>query len=390
MGSWFSNVHIRKNETASEEKVIEFIRGWMASKQYVPCAAETDADGAVAMIAEEDCQWISVYSDLLSFENPGKYTEIATPLSAELHTDVLGISCFDSDYLYLNLVNADEEVNGWVGIGKGAELGIKRRNSLTPWKKKVADYPAFSAAAKESYICADEFLSVAAPHLGLPVDQSATSLDYLKDEELNAQASYLYFRAEYEKLDARVPKLASCYLRYALPCLNGKENKMAALNVGTASKGLTICFMGPFVEHEEISFEDVTIKDLAGKQCYYPLLKKIQLSDGQWAYVGHIADYEILPAIPKRITDARRRRLEDERIIWIYFTPYGNPRKMLDVTVSIFPDENPQGQAIWNVWHRHGSKSAFIKYHNKTWKMLRNFESEENCLPLFKESDFDD
>jgi hypothetical protein len=97
-----------------------------------------------------------------------------------------------------------------------------------------------------------------------------------------------------------------------------------------------------------------------------------------------------LPAIPKRITDARRRRLEDERIIWIYFTPYGNPRKMLDVTVSIFPDENPQGQAIWNVWHRHGSKSAFMKYHNKTWKMLRNFESEENSYPLFKESDFDD
>ena len=390
MGSWFCNLQIRKKENVTKDAVLGALVEFMKNRGYLPVEKAEEANATVAIVADTQCPWISVYSDGLMHDDSDSCSAIATPVSARLHTDVVGIACFDSDYLYLNLVNADEEVNGWVGIGKGAELGIKRRNSLTPWKKKVADYPAFSAAAKESYICADEFLSVAAPCLGLPVEQSATSLDYLKNEELNAQAIYLYFCAEDENLDTRVPKLASCYLRYALPCLNGKKNKMAALNVGTASKGLTICFMGPFVEHEEINFEDVTIKDLAGKQCYYPLLKKKQLPDGQWAYVGHVADYEILPAIPKRITDARRRRLEDERIIWIYFTPYGNPRKMLDVTVSIFPDENPQGQAIWNVWHRHGSKSAFIKYHNKTWKMLRNFESEENCYPLFKESDFDD
>ena len=390
MGSWFCNLQIRKKEGVTKDAVLESVAEFMKNRGYLPVEKAEEADATVAIVADTQCPWISVYSDGLMHDDPDSCSAIATPVSARLHTDVVGIACFDSDYLYLNLVNADEELNGWVGIGKGSELGIKRRNTLTPWKKKVADYQAFAAAAKESYICADEFLSVAAPCLDLPMEQSATSLDYLKNEDLNAQACYYHFHMEDEANDTRVPKLADCYSHYALPCLDGKKNKMAALNVGTASKGLTICFMGPFVEHEEISFEDVTIEDLTGKQCFCPLLKKKQLPDGQWAYVGHVADYEILPAIPNRITDAKRRQLEDERIIWVYFTPHGNPRKMLDITVEIFPDENPQGKAVWNVWHRHGSKSAFIKYHNKTWKMLRNFESEENCYPLFKESDFDD
>lgn len=55
MGSWFSNFHIRKNDTAEEANVIGFIREWMASKQFAPCAAETDADGAFAIVTGDDC-----------------------------------------------------------------------------------------------------------------------------------------------------------------------------------------------------------------------------------------------------------------------------------------------------------------------------------------------
>ena len=100
MGSWFSNIHIRKNETATEETIEKCIGKIMASKHYLPCTSEIDADGAIAVVVSEDCCWISIYSDLLSLEVPSKCAEIMAPLSSELHTDVLGISCFDSDYLY--------------------------------------------------------------------------------------------------------------------------------------------------------------------------------------------------------------------------------------------------------------------------------------------------
>ena len=231
MGSWFSNVHIRKNETASEEKVIEFIREWMASKQYAPCAAETDADGAVAMIAEEDCQWVSVYSDLLSFENPGKYTEIATPLSAELHTDVLGISCFDSDYVYLNLVNRAEKTDAWIGIGSASGLGIKRRSGLSAWKKKVSDFQAFSESAKKDYVCAEEFLAAVERCLELSAIQSSASYEYLKNFELDKKAKYFYFKLP-EDMKTKEPVQLVSHTYSCMPCVLEKPSIVDGINVG--------------------------------------------------------------------------------------------------------------------------------------------------------------
>ena len=144
MGSWFSNIHIRKNETATEETIEKCIGKMMASKHYLPCTSEIDADGAIAVVVSEDCCWISIYSDLLSLEVPSKCAEIMAPLSSELHTDVLGISCFDSDYLYLNLINTSDKTDAWIGIGSASGLGIKRRSGLSAWKKKVSDFHVFS------------------------------------------------------------------------------------------------------------------------------------------------------------------------------------------------------------------------------------------------------
>ena len=92
MGSWFSNLHIRKNATITEASVAEYVQKLMSARQFMPAASEAEADGAVAIVAGDDCQWISVYSDLLSLEDPGECTEIATRLSSELQTDILGIS----------------------------------------------------------------------------------------------------------------------------------------------------------------------------------------------------------------------------------------------------------------------------------------------------------
>ena len=65
MGSWFSNIHIRKNETATEDAIEKYIARIMSSKHYLPCVSEIDADGAIAIVTCDDCRWISLYSDLL-------------------------------------------------------------------------------------------------------------------------------------------------------------------------------------------------------------------------------------------------------------------------------------------------------------------------------------
>ena len=160
MGSWFSNLHIRKTEEITRERVCNCIKDSLAEKKCTQVECADDADFVVAVYIASNSNWISVCSQAFAHDDPDSCKNIAAPLSAQLHTDVLGIACFDSDYFYLNLINAEESVDAWIGIGAGKELGITRRNNVTAWKKKVADYPAFSAAVKGAYICADGFLTV--------------------------------------------------------------------------------------------------------------------------------------------------------------------------------------------------------------------------------------
>ena len=139
MGSWFSNMNIRRSQAVTVDAVAQVLGQMMAERGYEAAGSAQDADGVLVLLAGADSEWITICSDLLPLEEPEQFALLGNALSAEFHTDVLGIACFDSDYLWLNLLNADEKIDGWVGIGSGKELGFSRRNKLTPWKKKVRD-----------------------------------------------------------------------------------------------------------------------------------------------------------------------------------------------------------------------------------------------------------
>lgn len=389
MGSWFSNLHVRKTETITNEIVCDYIKNALAEKKYILEESAQDADVIVAVLTEQDSQWISICSQAFAHDDPDSCKAVAAPLSAQLHTDVMGIACFDSDYLYLNLINAEENADAWVGIGAGKELGITRRNNVTAWKKKVSEYPSFSAAAKGAYPCADEFLTAAESCLGLSAEQGSVSLDYLKETSLQQDVMFLYFRQE-EQTRSTGPDLRICYMQYAFPCFAGKENSVTFLNIGDEFQGVSVYFLGPYVEQDEITFCDVKMGYL-----WEPLLdlelKKMQLPDGQWAYGCHIPDILIPAGVRGRMKQEKRYYLERERMRNISFIPQGNPRKMLDITVLIVPDGKPDNQAMWNIWHQHGSKEGFIKHYNKIWKQVRAFEEDpDQCLPFLKIEDFDE
>lgn len=391
MGSWFSNIHIRKNETATEETVEKYIGKIMASKHYLPCTSETDADGAVAIVASEDCCWISIYADLLSLEDPSKCAEIMVPLSSELHTDVLGISCFDSDYLYLNLINTADKTDAWLGIGSASGLGIKRRSGISAWKKKVSDFQAFSESVKKKYVFAEEFLAAVERCLELPTVQSSASYEYLKDFELDKKAKYFYFKLP-EDMKTKEPVKLVPRMYSGMPCFLDKPGVVDGINVGGESRGLSVYFIGPYVENDEITFSDVCFVKWKNNQTEtIPFdLTKVQLADGQWAYYYHDPGFRIPAKVDDRLPMSKRMRAENEHSIIVRFIPHGNHRKILDITVVLVPDKNPEGQTGWNVWHHWGSKKAFIDHYNAAWEKNWSWSSylTENRIVL-KEEDFD-
>lgn len=389
MGSWFSNLNIRKSDTVNLEATKEQLIRWMQTRQYEMTDSAEEADGVLVILTAEDSEWITVCTDLVALEEPEQSAELGAALSEALCSDALGIACFDSDYLWMNLRNAQEQIDGWVGIGSGKELGFTRRNKLTPWKKKVSDYARFAQCAKEDYIIADGFLMDTADCLGLPHRLSNASVRYMKDIDPEGKATYLYFRQQ-DNTRAK-EKVRMAHYDSGLPCLVGYESYLQAINLGLAGTGLRIWFLVPCVETDEVTFDNVRLR--IGNNEMPLVLTKAQLEDGRWAWCWHDPELSIPPAVTGRMKKEKRWELERQRQFTVLFTPRGNSRKTLDIQIGFVPDENPEGGTWWYVWRKYGSKEAFIKNHNKTWKWCWSMkdpeDDERGYLPLLKLTDFD-
>lgn len=83
MGSWISNISIRKNGNISMDDVAGYLSQMASERQYEPAASEEEADGAFAIITDENAQWFTICSDLISLEDPELFPEIATPMSSK-------------------------------------------------------------------------------------------------------------------------------------------------------------------------------------------------------------------------------------------------------------------------------------------------------------------
>lgn len=225
--------------------------------------------------------------------------------------------------------------------------------------------------------------------LGLPVRQSNASVQYLSDADPEGNATYLYFR---QRKDARVQdKVRMAIYDHTLPCLVGYESYVSAINLGPAGMGLKIWFLVPGVETEEVIFENVRLR--MGSNLMPIELTKARWEDGRWAWCWHGPELPIPLAVTGRMKQEKRWELERQRQITVLFTPRGNSRKTLDIQIGFVPDENPEGGTWWYVWRKHGSKEAFIKDHNKTWKWCWSMkdpgDDERGYLPLLKREDFD-
>lgn len=384
MGSWFSNMHIRVNDTAGPEAVEAYLRQVLTQQGYLCAASAEEADGAAAVIGGE--HWVTVCSDLMELEGPDAVAALGGPLSEHLQTDVLGIGCFDSDYLYLNLIDQREKVNAWLGIGSAAGLGIKRRTGLAAWKKKVRDFEAFSACAREKYVCAEEFLFAAADCLDLEPEQGSASYEYLRDLGLDKKARVLYFKLPEGAEPKELPRLEQM-MSSAMPSFIGKPQCVSAINRGGESRGLSVYFLGSYVEREELTFTDTCFVTDKGTEPFS--LTKVQLTDGQWAYYYNDPGFRLPPKVDERLPFGKQMRMMMDQDITVRFVPQGDPRKILDITVILQPDKNPEGQTGWNVWHGWGSKEAYIDHFNGSWAQHRSFAPPEALPPVLRREDFD-
>ncbi len=358
MGAYFSNLHIKKAST-SEGDVKSWILAYFEEKGFVQADRDT-ADFEVNILASESGHWISVYCDAFTHTD---VLALCPRIAQNSGNDVLGIACFDSDYLFLNLLNVKEKRDLWLNIGDSPELKKPRRSNVLSWKNSVKNIDAFRSAAKKNYVCTEEFLLSIQDELDLSFEQS-TGFD------LSDSVSKLYFSAP-QKDSSLLTKLKIRQFDL-MPCAPGIRKTCLVNNSGASSRGLAVLFVGNYVENDEITIDDATFcfHDRRGDWVDVPItFMKRQLSDGRWIYYWEDKDFKIpqvvSPDLPFRVQENKNAL----NSFGIRYVPNGNKRKFLDITVVFAPLSNwDRGQCYWRVWAHSSSKRRYIEMHNQGWK----------------------
>ncbi len=381
MGAYFSNLHVKKNDT-DQSRLVSFITEYFSEKGYVSANPDT-ADIQIALYAPEGSDWVSICSEAFTHTD---ILALAPKLSEVCKTEILSVACFDSDYLFVNLLNTEKEFDLWLNIGDTPEIKKPRRSGIAAWKGHVTDHTRFKTAAGKDYVCTEDFLREAQDDLGISAEQ-CTGYD------LPAAATTLYFSSPHAE---DVPPTKLTIPMYDLtPCEPGKRAACSVLNQGKTSKGVCVLFVGDYIESEEITIDDSEFfyTDRSGKSVAIPItFEKRQWTEDLWVYCWEDANFPIPPAVPADLPPQIKMKKEFARSFGVRYVPNGNKRKFLDITVVFAPLSNfEKGQCFWRVWGRSASKRDFIREHNQAEQDMRAYGFPEDMIAahLMNESDYD-
>ena len=362
MGWFYSNLHVKKTEDLDAVSFQHVLTEVLNAQGYRLVDTYDEADLSVS-IYDAGGEWISVFSDGLDFYTDESVQKICDPLSDRLCTDVVTISCFDSDCLLLNRINKKIDVVAWAKAGRYP--GLKVRSTPARWKDIVPDTTQWKAALSRKYVFAEDALDSIEPLLGLKQGQGRFCHELIPGEFINGVQTVYYVLPE-SASKGTPPRLALA-VNSLSPCRIGESSIISAINEGGESRGLAVAFSGSYVEKEEIRFREVQLEydfDRYPRPAIPLQIEKRQTQTGQWIYWAEIPEFLLREAVKEGLPPRKAMDEKFKRRFLVRFTPEGNPRKLLDITVHFMPLDNPEGQFGWCVWMYSGSKRAYIEDYN--------------------------
>lgn len=377
MGMTFLNLHLRLHQDIQEQAVSDYLIKRLSAEQYQLVESEDGADVGFALYRDEQDGWLSVYSDAFFSEGALGCEEMAKSLHEAFDTQVLRVGCFDSDYLFLNLIG--EGIDAWASIGSAAGFGISRRKKLSDWQMLVKEFPLFKQKLQRNEGCAEDALWGIAPCLELSAERSTADYEHLEDFFPADTVKKLYFRLPDELHTEEPPKF--CLLTTdSIPSVEHR-NYLSILNQGGASRGLTVQFQGDGFQDGALVPEIISLCACEGKE-YCVAGEKTVFENGKIGYVFRFPTFRIPPKVDERLPMAVQVRKLFVQNIGLVYTLRGNPRKVLQVQVCLIPDKNWDGSYVWNPLRGAASKEEFIRYYNQLW------EGKPQQL-LLREEDYD-
>lgn len=348
MGSWFSNIQIRRCEK-TDSFTMEDIAALLTEDTSLLRADPDEADLAVAIYSPQNSQWITVASDLIGGDADALLC-CAKDLSRRLGTETLAISCFDSDYLFMNLIHAQTGVDAWASCGRYPDGKSPRRSSFAAWKPYVNDTSAFRDAMHAKYVFAEECLSAAAPLLSLSIEQSMYDA---WDEPSSPHALRFFYKYSSKEVSGHPPAFAFGVARSIHYHTGGDANIVPFINQGDASRGVAVCLTGPCIADHQVDAASVCLQflDRRGEWTFLPVdLQPRTFPNGVAGLYGECREFRIPPAVPPSLPPMKRMRMEFDRAVTVRFSLVPSPSAPVpasppgDLHVILIPLQNVSGQ----------------------------------------------
>ncbi len=344
MGMFFSNFHIRRTNGLSAEDFLKSLTATIIRQGFSPVESSDKADISVSVFDAQG-SWISVCSDGFEFDQEDTFRGICEPLSRMLSTEVMTISCYDSDCLLLHLVNSINGTDAWAKIGRYP--GIGKRSTPAKWKGHVSDLNRWKELLKKEYGFAEESLQEIEPALGLAHEQGYFTFDLASEKPYAGKTRTLYFA-----LPETAEKPEPPHFVFAGYGKFYKDYVVSVYNEGGKTVGIAVAFTGSYVENDEIRFRNVQLEYDTERipRPSIPLqLEKRKTSDGQWMYYAEVPDFHVPAHVKEGLPPMKELDERYKREFLVRFIPEGDERKFQDIAIHIIPLKNfAEGQCSWS------------------------------------------
>ena len=147
MGQFFSNCHIYRSTEFETDTFPQLLTEVLCTQGFQRKNDPHESDYSVS-VYDAGGKWLSLCSDGLDFYTDESIKKICNPLSERLSTDIVTVSCFDSDCLLLNRINRKLDVVAWAKIGSYPELKV--RSTPARWKDLVSDAALWKSVLGEN------------------------------------------------------------------------------------------------------------------------------------------------------------------------------------------------------------------------------------------------
>ena len=314
--------------------------------------------------------WCSVRCELFDGDN---FPEYASSLSEALGSPALLLSCFDSDFIWLQLHKGGKSDAACIGTPFNDEPPTPSKDF---WLDFVHDFDRFTEILSAKFIFAEEILIPLGGLIGfdgealLSPDAACLSIGFSSIKP-----------AEKPYVEEGCPCFAlhGDFYGQNNPYQRNKNSAITFLNLGGPGRGLTVITESPDLDREDIFLENTSISHgvlnpdgsshFNGDLTFF-CFSRCKLADGSIQWCAELPEFQIPKGLNTNWTGSswKKSSIVKSSCCIVFRYVLRTPVFFSALRFTFIPHENPDGCYIWDVKDCHYTAEMYEAICREPWR----------------------